>query len=253
MEKTTFMDIKNLHKSYGDNEVLKGVDMQVHIGEKVIIMGASGSGKSTFLRCLNHLEKANEGTMRFDDVEIEMNKWKKSDLHYVRNNTAMVFQGYNLFAHKNVLQNVTEGLIHCKKIKAPEAKDIAIHYLTRVGMKERLDFYPSALSGGQQQRVAIARALALSPKAILFDEPTSALDPDLVGEVLDVMSQVAEEGVTMLVVTHEVAFARKVADKIVFMDGGRVCEEGTPDQIFNHPQNERTKNFLNLINRLSDY
>lgn len=241
------INVSDLHKKFRDDEVLKGINLEIMQGEKVVIMGSSGSGKSTFLRCLNHLEKADSGNMQFEDVKIDMSNWKKNDVKYVRDNTAMVFQGYNLFKHMNVIQNVTEGLVHCKKIKKQEAKDIAIHYLERVGMKERIDYYPSELSGGQQQRVAIARALALNPKAILFDEPTSALDPELVGEVLNVMEQIAADGVTMIVVTHEVAFAKDVADKVVFMDEGIICEEGKPEEILTHPENLRTREFLNLI------
>lgn len=242
-----FISVSGLYKKYRDSEVLKGINLEIMQGEKVVIMGPSGSGKSTFLRCLNHLEKSDTGEMQFENVRIDMGNWKKNEVKYVRNNTAMVFQGYNLFKHMNVIQNVMEGLVHCKKMKKGEAKDIAIHYLERVGMKERMDYYPVALSGGQQQRVAIARALALNPRAILFDEPTSALDPELVGEVLNVMEQIAADGVTMIVVTHEVAFAKDVADKVVFMDKGVVCEEGRPEEVLIQPKNPRTREFLKLI------
>ncbi len=244
-----FMDIKGLRMSYGSNEVLKGVDLSVEKGQRVIIMGPSGSGKSTFLRCLNHLEKSSHGEMVFDGRTINMGKWTKSDIRFVRADSAMVFQNYNLFAHRTALENVMEGLVQVKKIKADEARKTAEYYLDKVGMLERNDYYPSALSGGQQQRAAIARALAMNPKVVFFDEPTSALDPELVGEVLNVMKQVAEEGMTMLVVTHEVSFARDVADVVVFMDGGVVVEIGPPEQVLDNPQHERTQKFLNMISQ----
>ena len=242
-----FISIRGLKKNFGKNEVLQGVDLDVKEGEKVIIMGSSGSGKSTLLRCMNRLEKADKGSMVFDQHTIDLGHWTKQDIRYVRSNSSMVFQGYNLFKHMTVLENVMEGLVQCKGIPKAEAKDIAIHYLEKVGLSERLDYYPSALSGGQQQRGAIARALALKPKAVFFDEPTSALDPELVAEVLSVMEKIAEEGVTMIVVTHEVGFARDIADKVVFMDKGVICEEGKPEQILYYPRNDRTKEFLNLI------
>lgn len=243
----SMLEVKGMRMSYGSNEVLKGVDLTVEKGQRVIIMGPSGSGKSTFLRCLNHLEKASHGQMVFDDHTVELGKWHKSDVHYLRMNTAMVFQNYNLFSHRTALENVMEGLVQVKKMKKDEARAIAEKYLAKVGLADRMDYYPSAMSGGQQQRAAIARALAMNPKMVLFDEPTSALDPELVGEVLSVMKQVAEEGMTMLVVTHEVAFARDVADIVVFMDGGVVVEYGPPEQVLDHPQHERTKKFLNMI------
>ena len=243
----SMLEVKGMRMSYGSNEVLKGVDLTVEKGQRVIIMGPSGSGKSTFLRCLNHLEKASHGQMVFDDHEVELGKWHKNDVHYLRMNTAMVFQNYNLFSHRTALENVMEGLVQVKKMKKDEARAIAEKYLAKVGLADRMDYYPSAMSGGQQQRAAIARALAMNPKMVLFDEPTSALDPELVGEVLSVMKQVAEEGMTMLVVTHEVAFARDVADVVVFMDGGVVVEYGPPEQVLDHPQHERTKKFLNMI------
>lgn len=243
------LEIKGLRMSYGTNEVLKSIDLNVEKGQRVIIMGPSGSGKSTFLRCLNHLEKASHGTMIFDGHKINMGKWLKEDIHAMRLDTGMVFQSYNLFAHRTVADNVMEGLIHVKKIKKEEARRIADYYLDKVGMSDRTEYYPSALSGGQQQRAAIARGLAMNPKMLLFDEPTSALDPELVGEVLNVMKQVAAEGMTMLVVTHEVAFARDVADIVVFMDGGYVVEIGSPEQVLDNPQHERTRQFLNLISK----
>lgn len=243
----SMLEVKGMRMSYGSNEVLKGVDLTVEKGQRVIIMGPSGSGKSTFLRCLNHLEKASHGQMIFDDHQVELGKWNKNDIRHLRMNTAMVFQNYNLFSHRTALENVMEGLVQVKKMKKDEARAIAEKYLAKVGLADRMEYYPSALSGGQQQRAAIARALAMNPKMVLFDEPTSALDPELVGEVLSVMKQVAEEGMTMLVVTHEVAFARDVADIVVFMDGGVVVEYGPPEQVLDHPQHERTKKFLNMI------
>ena len=245
--KNSIINISGLKKSFGKNEILKGVNLNINEGEKVIIMGSSGSGKSTLLRCMNRLEKSDTGSMIFADRNVDLAHWTRNDIRYVRDNSTMVFQGYNLFKHMTVLENVMEGLVQCKGIKKPEAKDIALHYLEKVGLSDRLDYYPSALSGGQQQRGAIARALALEPKVVLFDEPTSALDPELVSEVLNVMEKIAEEGVTMIVVTHEVGFARDIADRVVFMDGGYICEEGRPDQILKHPRNDRTKEFLNLI------
>lgn len=248
----SMLEVKGMRMSYGSNEVLKGIDLNVEKGQRVIIMGPSGSGKSTFLRCLNHLEKASHGQMIFDDRTIELGKWHKDDINFVRLNTAMVFQNYNLFSHRTALANVMEGLTQVKKMKKEEAQAIAEKYLEKVGLQDRMDYYPSALSGGQQQRAAIARSLAMNPKMVLFDEPTSALDPELVGEVLNVMKQVAEEGMTMLVVTHEVAFARDVADIVVFMDGGVVVEYGPPEQVLDNPQSERTKKFLNMINIQED-
>lgn len=245
----SFIEIQGMRMSYGNNEVLKGVDLNIEKGQRVIIMGPSGSGKSTFLRCLNYLEKASHGTMAFGDKSVQLGKWTKNDIRYVRQNTAMVFQNYNLFAHRTALENVMEGLVQVKKTKKEDAKKTAEYFLSKVGMSERLDYYPSALSGGQQQRAAIARALAMNPQVVFFDEPTSALDPELVGEVLNVMKQVAEEGMTMLVVTHEVSFARDVADIVVFMDGGIVVEMGPPEEVLDHPKHERTQKFLNMISQ----
>ena len=242
-----YVELYGLKKSFKDLEVLKGVDFQVRKGEKVVIMGSSGSGKSTLLRCINHLEHADDGIMNYNDRIIKLSRWTKEDVKHVRSSSAMVFQGYNLFKHMNVLQNVTEGLVQCKKHTKAEAKEIAESYLEKVGMKDRIKQYPSSLSGGQQQRVAIARAMALNPDIILFDEPTSALDPEMVNEVLNVMEQIASEGVTMLVVTHEVGFAKNIADRIVFMDNGVVCEDGKPKDVLYNPRNIRTCKFLNLI------
>lgn len=241
------IEVSGLKKSYKDLEVLKSVDFSVKKGEKVVIMGQSGSGKSTLLRCLNHLEKAADGKMIINNKIIDMKHWSREDIRYVRGNFAMVFQSYNLFKHMTVIQNVMEGLVQCKGYKKKEASEIAFGYLEKVGMQDKLFQYPSSLSGGQQQRVAIARAMALNPEIILFDEPTSALDPEMVGEVLAVMEDIASEGITMLVVTHEIAFARDIADRIVFMDDGQICEEGRPDDIFYNPRKARTREFLNIL------
>ena len=244
---TKLLDIHNLHKSYGKKEVLKGIDFSMEASEKVIVMGPSGSGKSTLLRCINHLEKANDGTMAFGDRTIDMGKWHRDDIKYVRNNTSMVFQNYNLFEHKTALQNVMEGLVHVRKIPRAEAEETALYYLERTGMLEWKDSYPSTLSGGQQQRVGIARALALHPKLVMFDEPTSALDPELVSDVLDIMRQVADTGIAMLVVTHEVSFAKDVADRVVIVDDGVIIEEGEAKRVLEAPQEARTKAFLNIL------
>ena len=243
----TILSIRDLHMKYGDNEVLRGIDLDVKNGEKIIIMGTSGSGKSTLLRCINHLEKASAGEMIFDGRRIEFNNWKNHDIQYVRLNTSMVFQDYNLFAHKTALENITEGLIHVRKKSKNEAIEIAENYLEKTGMIEWKDCYPAMMSGGQQQRVGIARALALQPRIIMFDEPTSALDPELVGDVLNVMRQVAEAGITMLVVTHEVAFARDVADRIAILDQGVILEMGNPEKILKNPENEKTRRFFSML------
>ena len=241
----------NVGKSFGKNEVLKGIDLDVHTGEVVVLLGPSGSGKTTFLRCVNQLETIDAGRI-FVDGELTGFEEKKGRLHRLtdkriaeqRRDIGMVFQRFNLFPHMTVLENIIEAPIHVKGVNASEAKTTAHELLERVGLADRANHYPSQLSGGQQQRVAIARALAMKPKLMLFDEPTSALDPELVGEVLDVMKELAREGMTMIVVTHEMGFARDVADRVVFMDGGVVVETGTPDEVIHHPQHERTKSFL---------
>ena len=243
------LEIKGLTMSYGHNQVLKGIDVSVEKGQKVIIMGPSGSGKSTLLRCINHLEKTSGGTMTFDRHDVNLKSWTKENINFMRRNTSMVFQNYNLFPHRTALENVMEGLVQVKKMPAGEASDIAHFYIEKVGMIDRKNYYPAMLSGGQQQRAAIARALAMKPLMVLFDEPTSALDPELVGEVLSVMEKVAEEGMTMLVVTHEVGFARDVADEVIFIDGGYIAEEGPPSQVLGNPKNDRTRQFLKLINQ----
>ncbi len=241
------IELKGVKKSFGKHEVLKDVSIKVEEGEVVVILGASGSGKTTFLRCINFLEKADEGTMQFGDKTIDFKTAKKNEILHVRRHSAFVFQNYGLFANKTALQNVMEGLTQVQKKSKAEAEKIAKETLDWVGLSDRYDYYPSQLSGGQQQRVGIARAIALKPEVILFDEPTSALDPELVGEVLDLIKKVAQMGITMLVVTHEMSFAQDVADKVIFMDAGVVVEEGKPDEIFVNPKEERTRQFLSRI------
>jgi len=235
---------EKLTKSYGDKQVLKGIDEQIHSGEVVVIIGPSGSGKSTFLRCMNLLEEPTSGKVIFEGQEI--NK-KGVNIDSIRTKMGMVFQSFNLFPHLTVLDNIMIGPQHVKKIPKDKAEATARKLLARMGMSEKADVYPQSLSGGQKQRIAIARALAMEPDMMLFDEPTSALDPEMVGEVLQVMKDLAMEGMTMVVVTHEMGFAKEVGDRILFMDDGQVVEQGTPDEIFNHPKNERTKDFLSKV------
>ncbi|MFF2481049.1 amino acid ABC transporter ATP-binding protein [Paenibacillus sp. NPDC058071] len=234
----------NIRKSFQKTPVLHGIDLQVNKGEVVAILGPSGSGKTTLLRCINFLERPNAGKVHIDDCQVDCESVSKKQIVQIRRKTAMVFQQYNLFKHKTVLQNVMEALVVVQKKPKAEAEKIAREVLEKVGLAQKADAYPSELSGGQQQRTGIARALALNPEVILFDEPTSALDPELVGEVLSVIRKIAEEGVTMIVVTHEMAFAREVSNRVVFMDQGRVIEEGPPELIFDHPKEERTKAFF---------
>ena len=236
--------ITNLHKSFGKTEVLKGIDEHIEKGEVVVVIGPSGSGKSTFLRCLNLLETPTEGKVIFEGNDITD---KKVNIDKIRENMGMVFQGFNLFPHKKVIDNITLAPIKVKKMDPQAAKEKAESLLDMVGLKDKAETYPSSLSGGQKQRIAIARALAMEPDVMLFDEPTSALDPEMVGEVLNVIKKLANEGMTMVIVTHEMGFAREVGDRILFMDGGKILEEGTPDEIFNHPKNERTKDFLSKV------
>lgn len=236
--------IENLHKSYGDLEVLKGVDLRVNRGEVVVILGPSGSGKSTLLRCVNLLEVPTSGKVFFEDTEITS---PDTDINEIRKHVGMVFQSFNLFPHLTAKRNVMLAQEKVLKRSKEEAERVAMEQLANVGLAERADHYPSQLSGGQQQRVAIARALAMDPPVMLFDEATSALDPELVRGVLDVMKSLAREGMTMIVVTHEMGFARDVADRVVFMDGGVIVEEGIPSEVFDNPQHERTKNFLGHI------
>lgn len=247
------LSVSNVHKAFHGNEILRGVDLDVEKGDVIVILGPSGSGKTTFLRCINFLETADQGEIVFDDVKVNLAKAQKKEISAIRKKTAFVFQNYNLYNNKTALQNVTEGLIIGAKMSKKQAEEIGIKALEKVGLLERKDFYPSQLSGGQQQRVGIARAIARNPEVILFDEPTSALDPELIGEVLNVMKQLAAEGTTMVVVTHEMSFAQSVATKVIFMDGGVIVEEGTPDEIFVHPKEERTKQFLRNIIRDVDY
>ena len=236
--------LEGIEKSFGNNHVLRGVDLTVNTGEVVSIIGASGSGKSTFLRTINFLERADAGKITLDDICVDAANADKKDILALCRNTAMVFQSYNLFQHRTALENVMEALTIVQKKPVQEARAIAEEQLRRVGLSDRMNYYPHQLSGGQQQRVGIARALAMKPQILLLDEPTSALDPEIVGEVLDVMKQLAEEGMTMVVVTHEMTFAKEVSNRVVFMDKGIILEEGTPQEIFTHPKNERTKDFL---------
>ncbi|EOH93261.1 amino acid ABC transporter ATP-binding protein [Enterococcus haemoperoxidus ATCC BAA-382] len=238
------INIKNLHKTFGKNEVLKGIDLDVNAGEVVVIIGPSGSGKSTFLRCLNLLEQPTDGTIEFEGKNLLD---KDTDIDALRQKMGMVFQNFNLFPHKTVLDNLTISPIKVKKETTDAAKEKALALLEQVGLKDKATSYPSSLSGGQQQRVAIARALAMNPDVMLFDEPTSALDPEMVGEVLAVMKALAVEGMTMVVVTHEMGFAREVADRVIFMDAGIIQEEGTPEEIFGQPKNPRTQDFLRKV------
>ena len=238
------IDVKNLHKYFGSLEVLKGIDCHIDKGECVCVIGPSGSGKSTFLRCLNLLETPTKGDIVIDDMHLTE---KDFDVDAMRKRVGMVFQHFNLFPHLTILENVTLAPIRHKMMTEEQAKEKAMELLNRVGVGDKADNYPAQLSGGQKQRVAIARSLALSPEVMLFDEPTPALDPEMVGEVLEVMKQLAQEGMTMVVVTHEMGFAREVANRVFFMDGGGILEEGTPEQIFDHPQEERTKAFLSKV------
>jgi L-cystine transport system ATP-binding protein len=241
------LHIVNLHKSFEKNEVLKGVSIRVEKGDVVVICGPSGSGKTTLLRCLNFLERPDRGEIIFDDMRVDVTAASRKDIGVIRKRTAFVFQNYNLFNNKTALRNVTEGLIIGRKMPKKEAREIAAAALNKVGLSDRMDYYPAQLSGGQQQRVGIARAMAVNPDVIFFDEPTSALDPELIGEVLGVMKRLAREGTTMMVVTHEMSFAREVANHIVFLDGGLVVEEGKPEEIFLRPRQERTRAFLKGI------
>ena len=236
--------VTGLYKSFGDLDVLNGIDIEINEGEVVCLIGPSGSGKSTFLRCLNKLEASTAGTIEVDGFEISD---KKINIDMVRENIGMVFQQFNLFAHKTVKQNIMFAPVELKKQTKAEAEENAMRLLERVGLSDKADSYPHQLSGGQQQRVAIARALAMNPDIMLFDEPTSALDPEMVGEVLQVMKELAAEGMTMIVVTHEMGFARDVADRVIFMSDGVIVEEGTPDEIFNNPREQRTRDFLGCV------
>lgn len=236
--------VENLTKSFGELEVLKGINQEIKDGEVVVVIGPSGSGKSTFLRCLNLLESPTSGKIFVDNEEITSNK---IDINKVREDMGMVFQSFNLFNNLNILDNITLAPTLVKKMEKAKAEEKARELLARVGLPDKAEAFPKSLSGGQKQRIAIARALAMNPKVMLFDEPTSALDPEMVGEVLDIMKDLAREGMTMVVVTHEMGFAREVGDRIIFMDGGYVVEEGSPEEIFGNPQNDRTKDFLGKV------
>ena len=236
--------VKNLHKKFDELEVLKGIDEHIRPGEVVVVIGPSGSGKSTFLRYLNQLETATEGEIYVDD---ELITDPKCDVNKVRQKMGMVFQQFNLFPHLTILENITLAPVMLKKMTKDQAKEKAMELLRRVGLEEKAEAYPVQLSGGQKQRVAIARALAMNPEIMLFDEPTSALDPEMVGEVLDVMKDLAESGMTMVIVTHEMGFAREVASRVIFMDQGIIMENGTPEEVFTNPKNERTKLFLSKV------
>ena len=241
------IQIKNMKKSFGASEVLKDVSIEVKKGEVVVVLGPSGSGKTTMLRCINFLEKADSGRLLMGGQEIDLRHATRKEILEIRRKTAFVFQNYNLFANKTALWNVMEGLVTARGMVKEEAEKKAREALRWVGLSEKQDCYPAQLSGGQQQRVGIARAVVLNPEVILFDEPTSALDPELVGETLAVIKKVAKAGITMIVVTHEMSFAQDVADKVIFMDGGVVVEEGKPQEIFSHPKEERTRQFLSRI------
>lgn len=244
------LQVEHVAKKFGDRQVLGDVNLKVNQGDVVVILGPSGSGKTTFLRCLNHLEKADSGSLKLADKEYDLGKLTKKDILEIRKKTAFVFQHYNLFANKTALENILEGLIIARKIPKEEAIKRAEAALEKVGLLAYKAYYPSQLSGGQQQRIGIARAIAVKPEVILLDEPTSALDPELVGDVLDVLKQLAKEGVTMVVVTHEMGFARDVANHVIFMDGGKIVEENNAHDFFSRPKEERTKQFLARI--LSD-
>ena len=238
----SMIEVKGLKKSFGDLEVLKGIDQNIDKGEVLCIVGPSGSGKSTMLRCINRLEEPTDGEIYIDGELIT-----EQNLDRIRTKMGMVFQSFNLFPHMSVLDNLTCGPVNVKKEDRKASEEKAMKLLERVGLADKADQYPRNLSGGQQQRVAIARALAMDPEVMLFDEPTSALDPEMVGEVLDVMKALAREGMTMVVVTHEMGFAKEVANKVIFMDGGYIVEQGTPDAVLNHPQMERTQDFLSKV------
>lgn len=236
--------VKNLCKSFGDHQVLKDINEHIAPGEKIVIIGPSGSGKSTFLRCMNLLERPTSGQVIFDGIDITD---PKTDINKVRQHMGMVFQHFNLFPHKTIMENITLAPVRLKLMKPEEAKEEALRLLKLVNLEEKADAYPGQLSGGQKQRIAIVRSLAMKPKMMLFDEPTSALDPEMVGEVLEVMKKLADQGMTMAVVTHEMGFAKEVGTRVMFMDEGRILEQGTPEDIFNHPKEARTQEFLSKV------
>ncbi|SFA72449.1 amino acid ABC transporter ATP-binding protein [Clostridium frigidicarnis] len=241
--------IQNIQKSFNSNTVLKSIDLEVKDGEVVVIIGPSGTGKSTFLRCLNYLERPDKGIITIGEITVDAEKTTESDIHKLRKKTSMVFQGYNLFKNRTVLENLMEALVVVKKVSKKDAEVLARQALEQVGLSDKVEYYPKALSGGQQQRVGIARAMVVNPEVMLFDEPTSALDPELVGEVFEVIKSLAKKHITMIIVTHEMNFAKEVADKVVFMEGGKIVEVGTPKEIFEESNNQRIKQFINKVNK----
>lgn len=247
------LKVQDVRKSFGANEVLKGVSFAVEKGDVVTVLGASGSGKTTLLRCLEFFEQADSGYMELGELSVDLRVHSKKTAHQIRQKTAFVFQNYNLFENKTALENVTLGLVSGHKVPKKEAEKTALKALERVGLLDRADYYPCELSGGQQQRIGIARAVAVNPEVIFLDEPTSALDPELVGEVLDTIKALAKEGTTMVIITHEMAFARDVSTKVIYMDGGVIVEQGSPDVIFTRPKEERTRNFLARFIQDFDY
>ena len=247
------LEVRDLHKSFGTNEVLKGIDFRIDKGEVIAVIGPSGSGKTTLLRCISFLERAEEGMMQFGERQYNLAHASNREIREIRADMGFVFQSFNLFRNMTVLANVMEGLVTARRMDKREAEKIAMEMLTKVGMQDRTKYYPDQLSGGQQQRVAIARAIAQNPQVLLFDEPTSALDPELTGEVLDVMKKLAREGTTMVVVTHEMGFAVDVASRVVFMEGGYIVEEGKAGEVFSQPKEERTRQFLRRTMRDYDY
>ena len=246
------IEINGLSKRFHNHVVLDNIDLTIKQGEVVAVIGPSGSGKSTFLRCMNFLEEPESGRIRINDFEIDVNQKTKAQIRTLRMYTAMVFQQFNLLRRKTALENVMEGLTVVKKIPKKEAEKIALEQMKKVGLSDRTNHYPKQLSGGQQQRVAIARALAMNPSILLFDEPTSALDPELVGEVLDTIKRAAQEGNTMIIVSHELNFVRRVANRVLFLESGRIMEDGTPKEVFENPKSERTKVFLSKFNKFQD-
>jgi len=248
-ENEVMLSVKNIYKHFDDNNVLNGVNIDIRKGDVVVILGPSGSGKTTLLRCINFLEKADEGSITVNQYQVKAKEKKMLKIRTLRRKTAMVFQQYNLFRNRTAIQNVMEGLVVVQKLNKKEAEKKAEAALKTVGLLEKRDFYPSQLSGGQQQRVGIARAMVMEPDVLLFDEPTSALDPELVGEVLASIKKVAKTGITMVVVTHEISFAREAASRVIFMEGGVVVEDGEPEQVINHPKTDRARQFLARINQ----